>query len=147
MNTNLRSRNNQRRKNQRRKNQKGAAMLEFALSFLLFFTVMYAIMEFGRFVYSYTILAGATREAARYAIVHGVSSGSPATQNDVRSALLRHAIGLNASALTVATTWNPGNTPGARVRIDATYVMTPFSGLIFRSPLTIGSRSEMVISQ
>ena len=45
--------------------------MEFGLCFLLVFGLVYAIFEFGRVVYSYNVLAGATREASRYAMVHG----------------------------------------------------------------------------
>jgi Flp pilus assembly protein TadG len=131
----------------RRKAQKGATLIETALCFLLIFTIVYAILEFGRFVYSYNILAGATREAARYAMVHGSRSGSAATEADVRGQLLRWGVGLDASALVVRTTWTPGNTPGSRVRVEASYTINPMTSLIVNTPIRIGSRSELVISQ
>jgi Flp pilus assembly protein TadG len=122
-------------------------MVELSLCFLLVFTSIYALMEFSRFVYCYNILAGATREASRYAMVHGSKSGSPAANSDIQAQVARWAIGLDSSALNVNTTWASGNGPGASVRVDATYTITPFTNLIIPSTLTIGSRSEMVISQ
>jgi Flp pilus assembly protein TadG len=130
-----------------RSGQRGATILEFSLSFLLVFTILIAIMEFARFVYSYNILAGATKEAARYAIVHGSKSGSPATEADIRAQVNRWAIGLDRELITVNTTWVPANTPGSRVQIQTTYNIAPMTGLILRAPITLGSRSEMKISQ
>jgi Flp pilus assembly protein TadG len=130
-----------------RKGQQGATILEFSLSFLLVFTILIAIMEFARFVYSYSILAGATKEAARYAIVHGSRSGSPATAADIRAQVSRWAIGLDPGLMTVDTNWVPANTPGSRVQIQTRYNIAPMTGLILRAPITLGSRSEMVISQ
>jgi Flp pilus assembly protein TadG len=130
-----------------RRAQRGAAMVELALCLLLTVSLIYAIMEFGRIVYSYTVLTGATREASRYAIVHGGNSGSPATQEAISERVKSWAVGLDTSAITVNTTWVPSNAPGATVRVVAQYQVTPFSGLIMAGPLTLGSRSEMVISQ
>jgi Flp pilus assembly protein TadG len=130
-----------------RRNQKGAVIVEHALIFLLFFVVLYAIMEFGRIVYLYNSLAGATREAARYAIVNGSRSASPATNADIRARLLRWGVGFDPTSLTVNTTWTPNNAPGSKVRIESSYNISLMSGLIYNAPLTISSRSEMVISQ
>ena len=122
-------------------------MVEHALVFLVFFVTMYAIMEFGRIIYLYNSLAGATREAARYAIVHGSRSGSPATNVDIKNRVLHWGIGFNESDLTVNTTWMPNNNPRSTVRVETTYNIGLMSGLIYSAPLTIKSRSEMVISQ
>ena len=69
----------------RRDKEKGSTVIEFGLCFLLVFGFIYAIFEFGRVVYSYNVLAGATREASRYAMVHGSQSGSAATSDDIRA--------------------------------------------------------------
>jgi Flp pilus assembly protein TadG len=122
-------------------------MVELALCLLLALSLIYAVMEFGRVVYSYTVLNGATREASRYAIVHGSASGSAATQDTIRDQVTRWAIGLDASAIGVEATWLPSKAPGSTVRIVATYTINPFSGLLMRQPLVLASRSEMMISQ
>jgi Flp pilus assembly protein TadG len=121
--------------------------LEFTLSFLLFFTVVYGIMEFGRIVASYNILAGATREGARYAIVHGSASGSVASASDIQDVVRHWSIGLEKSSVVVTTTWTPGNTPGSNVRVQAQYTVLPFTGLILSNGLTLRSNSQLVISQ
>ena len=121
--------------------------MEFALCALLFLGVVLGIMEFGRLVYSYTVLAGATREASRYAMVHGSRSGSPATEEDILAELKRWAIGLDRDAISVDATWTPSNAPGSLVRVQSSYTVSPFVKLIIPSSITIGSRSELVISQ
>ena len=131
----------------RKHNQKGATMVEYALVLLLFLTALYAIMEFGRFIFAYNVLAGATREGARYAIVHGNKSGSAATASDIQDKVRTWAVGLDTTSLSVTTTWAPGNGPGSTVSIQSSYPLTPMTGLIFTSPITIGSHSQMVISR
>jgi Flp pilus assembly protein TadG len=104
-------------------------------------------MEFGRFIFSYNVLAAATREGARYAMVHGSKSASPATSSVIETKVRSWAIGLETSSLSVTTTWTPDKTPGSTVQVSASYPLSPMTGLIFTSPITIGSGSQMVISQ
>jgi Flp pilus assembly protein TadG len=127
--------------------QRGAVALEFGLAFLVFFSAVYGVMEFGRIVASYNILAGAAREGARYAMVHGSSSGSVATATDVRDVVRGWAIGLDRSSVVVTTTWTPANAPGGVVKVQASYNVTPFTGLILKNAIALQSSAQMVISQ
>ena len=56
---------------------RGQAMIEFALVVPLLFVLIFAIFEAGRFIFYYELLNNATREGARYAIVHGSRSTCP----------------------------------------------------------------------
>jgi len=131
----------------RRHSQRGSTMIEVAIAFLLFFTVLCAIMEFGRLVFAYNVLAGATREGARYAIVHGGSSGATATSDDIATVVRKWAIGLDSNSVTVTTTWTPSNAPGGKVKVAASYTVSPLTGMIFGGGIALGSNSQMVISQ
>lgn len=55
----------------------GQAMAEFALVAPFFILAMLAALEFGRAIFTIQVLNNAAREGARYAIVHGASSGCP----------------------------------------------------------------------
>jgi Flp pilus assembly protein TadG len=132
-------------RNKRR--QRGAAALEFGLAFVVFLSVVYGVMEFGRIVSSYNILSAAVREGVRYAVVHGGKSGSPATAADIQSVVRRWTVGLDSSSVAVTATWTPNNQPGSSVRVTGTYTLTPFTGLIVSSPMTLTSSSQMSISQ
>jgi len=61
----------------RRFRQSGQAMVEFALVAPIFFFLLFGIIEGGRFIFYYEMLNSATREGARYAIVHGSNSTCP----------------------------------------------------------------------
>jgi Flp pilus assembly protein TadG len=50
---------------------RGQALVEFALVAPLLFLLILGIIEAGRFIFFHELLDGATREGARYAIVHG----------------------------------------------------------------------------
>jgi Flp pilus assembly protein TadG len=56
------------------KTQRGAAMVEFAIIALLFFMILFGIIEFGRAFFTYNTLVEATRRGARIAAVCPVST-------------------------------------------------------------------------
>ena len=55
----------------RRSSEKGAAMAEFVIISVVFFMIIFAIIEFGRFFYTYNALNDAARRGARYGALHG----------------------------------------------------------------------------
>lgn len=56
---------------------RGQAMVEFALVAPILFLLILGTIEAGRFIFYYELLNNATREGARYAIVHGSRSACP----------------------------------------------------------------------
>ena len=55
----------------------GQAMAEFAIVAPMLFLLILGIIEAGRFIFFHETLSNATREGARYAIVHGADSPNP----------------------------------------------------------------------
>jgi Flp pilus assembly protein TadG len=53
-----------------RKTERGATLVEFAIGATVFFTVMFAVVEFGRMLYVHNALSDAARRGARYAVVN-----------------------------------------------------------------------------
>lgn len=53
-------------------NQCGAAAVEFALICLIFFSILFAILEFGRMMYVYNTMQEVTRRGARAAVVRWI---------------------------------------------------------------------------
>ena len=49
-------------------NQRGATLVEFSIGATVFLTAMFAVIEFGRALWTHNALADAARRAARYAI-------------------------------------------------------------------------------
>jgi len=50
--------------------EKGAAMAEFVIISVVFFMIIFAIIEFGRLFYIHNALTDAARRGARYAALH-----------------------------------------------------------------------------
>ena len=51
-------------------NEQGATLVEFSIAALVFLTVMFGVIEFGRALWVHNALADAARRGARYASVH-----------------------------------------------------------------------------
>ena len=58
------------------KHQKGAAAVEFALICMLFFTILFGILELGRMMYLYNTMQEVTRRGARAAVVRWIDQGA-----------------------------------------------------------------------
>jgi Flp pilus assembly protein TadG len=61
----------------RHNNPRGQAMVEFALVFPIFILLMVGMFDLGRVIWVNDTLATASREAARFAIVHGEKAICP----------------------------------------------------------------------
>src|SRR5688572_8928038 len=53
-----------------RQDERGTTVAEFAMVALLFFTLIFGIIEFGRMLFTHNSLADATRRGARFAVLH-----------------------------------------------------------------------------
>jgi hypothetical protein len=53
-----------------RNDQKGTSMAEFSVVALVFFMIIFGIIEFGRLLYTHNALTDAARRGARYAVLH-----------------------------------------------------------------------------
>src|SRR5437870_11099901 len=102
--------------------QRGSAIVEFTLVALMFFSLVFGLVEFGRALFAYSTIASAAREGVRYATVHGSESKQPATTDDISAYVRTKAVGLNN--VVVAVTWLPTNTPGSTVRVQVRYTFT-----------------------
>ena len=63
-----------------RHNERGATIAELAVVALLFFTIIFGIIEFGRLIYTHNALTDATRRGARYAVLHNGLSDADKTK-------------------------------------------------------------------
>ena len=53
-----------------RRDERGATLVEFAIGATVFLTAMFAVIEFGRALWTHNALADAARRGARYAVNH-----------------------------------------------------------------------------
>ncbi len=112
-----------------RRGERGQALVEFSLISIVFFLLVFGMVDVGRGVWNYNTLAQATREGARYAIVHGADSADPSgpggdhytppnTDSMVTQQVEKFGGGLNPSRLMVQTEWADGsNISGSHVTV------------------------------
>ncbi|WP_031410087.1 TadE family protein [Thiomonas sp. FB-Cd] len=81
--------------------QTGSAIVEFALVAVLFFTVLLAIIDFGRILFQWNAAAEATRLGARMAVVCDV--GDPSILAGMRNVLLNQ----NLTSAQLSVVYNP----------------------------------------
>jgi Flp pilus assembly protein TadG len=122
-------------------------MVEAALSLVLFLTVVFGIMDFGRLNWERTLLAHAARAGVRYAIVHGENSGRTAYAQDVSTVVKQQAVGLDPNVLQVTTTWSPDKKPGSNVQVQVSYNFSSLLPFVPLNGIVLSSSSRMVISQ
>ena len=130
----------------RRPRRRGAAMVEFALTFGLFMIFFVATVEGGRLIWSWSTLAHATREAARYAMVHG--EANPVDDYLIADRVKERAFGLVDADISVATTWaDSAKTRGSEVEIDSTYAFRFVVNAVTNSQvITLRSRSRVRVA-
>jgi Flp pilus assembly protein TadG len=126
--------------------RRGVASVEFAAVALVFFMMLFAIIELGRLAAAQSALSYAADVAARYAAVHGADSATPATTTTIAAEFAAAAAPiLGSGAPTPTVTFSPDNNPGSTVTVSASYAWAPLSmGSDFAS-VTLSSQSTLVI--
>lgn len=114
---------------------RGQAMAEFALLLPVLLLLTLGIFEFGRAYYSYSSIANAAREAARYGVIN------PTDKTGMRNAGINTAIALGLSTSNFLIQCLDDTTPSPnisdtycnfpfRVRVTVTYSFTAVVPLI-----------------
>ena len=144
-----------------RRRRKGQALVEFALVAPIFFLLLFGIIEGGRFILYYQTLNNATREGARYAIVHGSRSSCPsgpmeagitppacydATGAKVVQQVKDTAFGVLGATVAVTPMWPTDNARDSDVTVTATYTYATLVPLIPLPPISITAESTLVIN-
>jgi Flp pilus assembly protein TadG len=131
-----------------KKGEQGSYIVEFGLSFVLFFGMILGILDVSRGIYAYSFLAGAAKEGSRYAMIHGSSSGSKASSSDVQGIVQKWLIGMvNPASATVTTTWSPvSENPGSLVSVKVQYTYTPITSWLVGN-WTLQSNSQAMVVQ
>jgi Flp pilus assembly protein TadG len=149
----------------------GSGLVEYAIVFVLFITMILGIIDFGRALYTYHFLSNVTRDATRWAAVNGSTCGNDSScngtgymnngavsQSDVQTYITNHTPpGIDTSKITTTVTWpvnadSPAtcattkNAPGCTVQVQSTYVFSFLFAYVHKSTVTMSSTSELLIS-
>jgi Flp pilus assembly protein TadG len=134
---------------------RGQALAEFAIVAPVFFLILFAVIDFGRYVYYTQILNNAAREGARYAIVHGElgipptgpGSGDP-TGNAVKAVVQSSALGVVAlTPADIDVDWDPENNKrNTKVSVSVEYDFHSVIPVVPIPPITVKGASTLVIN-
>jgi Flp pilus assembly protein TadG len=144
-----------------RNRRRGATAVEFALTAPLVFFLLLATIIGGFATFRYQQVAALSREASRWASVHGSQyekeTGNPAaTPEDVfNTAILPAATAMKPDQLSYEVTWDESNMPlqvindvqnptGNTVTVTVSYQLLPAMYLIGPIKLTSSSTSQMI---
>ncbi len=141
-----------------RRSEGGQALVEFSLVGIVFFLLVFGMIDVGRAAWNYNTLAQATREGTRYAIVHGADATDPSgpgspyyTSPDIDTKVTanveKFAGGINDTLLTVQSEWIDGdNQAGSRVKVTSSYAYEPMFDFLGLISFTMSSSSTMEIT-
>jgi Flp pilus assembly protein TadG len=134
---------------------RGQALVEFALVAPIFFVLLIGLIEGGRYVFYTEILNHATREGARYQVVHGANSSAPTgpTSGDPGGQAVKDAVVAAATALAdseadfdaIVLDWSPENNErGTTITVTVEYTYAPVVPLF--GPISVSAESSLVIN-
>jgi len=140
----------------------GNNLIEYALVFMFFMSMVLGIVDFSRALYTYHFLSDAAREATRWAAVRGStcfidgSCTAEALQGDIQTyvkSITPPGVNPNPPDLTTTASWsgtgpnclNDTHSPGCPVEVKVSYQFKFVVPFIRSTPLTLSSSSEMII--
>lgn len=109
------------------RDDRGQSLVEFALTLPMLLVVMFMITEFGRALYQYNVMAQATREGARTAVVNS-SGGAPAAGRTRMDDFLTGS-GMNTTGLVRTVTVVP-NFNGSQTTVVKATADMPFQWIL-----------------
>jgi Flp pilus assembly protein TadG len=110
------------------RSERGQDLVEYAIVFTLLMLLLIGIIESGIAILAYNSVANAAREGARYGVIRAQRDDGPG----IEAAARRSTMGLDQSALAIASTVTVSNT-SQFIEVDVDYdhaFMTPLMGLI-----------------
>lgn len=126
-----------------RKARRGAALVEAAFVYPVLFLIVFAIILLGLAVFRLQQVAHTSREASRWASVHGTqyakeNATTAATPQDVyANAIEPYAVGMQAEGITYSVTWNTdANGKPIKTPTRIVQVVDPATGLTKDVPVS-----------
>lgn len=128
-----------------RRDEGAMAMVEWALVLPVLLGLTLGTIEMSRLWFAYNNVSQAAMEGARYAVVSGATSDTPASSDDIRDFVKGRVAGLDPAAVAVTVSWDSTNYPGypVTVRVDYDFNFVAL-GL---GPVPLSRASTMVISR
>lgn len=111
----------------RRSDQRGATVVEFSLVVVVLLTIMFGVVELGRFVWMHQSLSAASREASRFGVATGLGAAGVPQYRDcvaIREQARRRAPDLTLADADIVVTYETSS-PSGSVACPATGPLPP----------------------
>lgn len=129
-----------------RADRRGALAIEFGFALPVLALITIGLIDVSMLVWSSSTIENAAAEGARYAIVNGAQSPSPASAQDIAAYIRAQAVGVPGTALNVDVSWQPNNQSGSRVTVALAYTHNfLIGGLVGLEPVSITKTSRMIV--
>lgn len=123
----------------------GQAMVEFALTALVFFTIIFGVIDLGRAIFEYNLLASSAREGARVAVIQSY------TNSDVINRVVDSSAGFIGSGdVTISGSRSCNSDPCGSVTVSVQHTFTPVTpliGTLTGGSITLRASSTMVMER
>ena len=122
----------------------GQTLTEYALTITISLMFLFMTFDFGRAIFTYSVLSNAAREGARFASV----KFSDTNRDDLIDTYIQTRIpGIDPiPVLTTNIDWHLQNTKEISVTLSLSYPFDPLIGeIIGINPITLGARSSMML--
>lgn len=141
--------------------QRGNSMAETAIVMTLLLALIFAILYFGRVLYTFHAVTNGARLGSRYAMVRGTSctvADCPATVTSIQTYVRSQMPLIDQANMTVTTQWSASPstncvktggsaTPGNKVCVTVLYPFTWQIPLVPSPTINITSTSIMIMAQ
>ena len=129
-----------------RRFERGETLIEFAFASVVFFVMIFGTLQFGIAIWNYNLVSDLAQEGARYGAVHGLNSGSPMTEAQVRTYVDTRALGLS---VTTTTPLGPpgGMAAGSVVEVQVAHTLTAGGGLLPAWNFNIQTTARMIVTR
>ncbi|MCZ6587000.1 MAG: pilus assembly protein [Alphaproteobacteria bacterium] len=129
-----------------RADRRGAMAIEFGFALPVLILITAGLFDVSLLLWSSSTIKNAAAEGARFAVVNGGASPTPASAADIETFIRTQAVGVPATALNVDVTWQPNNQSGSRVTVALAYTHNfLIGGLVGLDPVTINKTSRMIV--
>jgi Flp pilus assembly protein TadG len=119
---------------QKRRLERGSNLVEFAFIAPVLLLILLAILDFGRAVYAYSVVASAAREGARYGIIHRDDAAA------IECAARDTAVALDPNQLSILVTLPTEEQ--STVEVEVTYAFKLITPLVAEA---IGGRDSLLL--
>ncbi len=130
------------------RSERGETLIEFAFASVIFFVMIFGALQFGIAVWNYNLVSDLAQEGARYAAVHGLTSGDPRDETAVATFVTSRAIGLAVTTTTAPTSSAPGNVAaGNTVTVTVTHTLNFGGGFLPLWNFPVQSSAQMTVTR